>query len=277
MKRRLICVLFLSLALVMNISLLSALEVNIKSFPNHNIMISALNPGSIYSLIESFYGTTDSEGKFSKMISLSQSNFDVKVWVKNGNDVVVSDRIDGVSSGDTINLMMFPGQVERVDTFDEPANDTVSANDTSLNASNESANTSEVIEVPVDNPSITGLAATDDAGTSSNMLFYIVGGVVAFVAVFFGVMRIRNTKNRGKEKEVKIKKLSEFKKEQEDAAVQKNIDGDDYKKAIEDAEKKIEDAQKEIKKLKNEGRIKEMRKKIEEEQKALERLEKGEE
>lgn len=173
--------------------------------------------------------------------------------------------------------MMFPGQVERVDAFDEPANDTVLANNTSLNASNESANTSEVIEVPVDNPSITGLAATDDAGTSSNMLFYIVGGVVAFVAVFFGVMRIRNTKNRGKEKEVKIKKLSEFKKEQEDAAVQKNIDGDDYKKAIEDAEKKIEDAQKEIKKLKNEGRIKEMRKKIEEEQKALERLEKGEE
>ena len=58
---------------------------------------------------------------FSQVISLNESEFDVKVWIKNGNDVVVSERFDGISLSDTLNLVMFPGSVETVDSFEVPA------------------------------------------------------------------------------------------------------------------------------------------------------------
>src|SRR3989344_1147648 len=119
MKKGLLFPLFL-LFILLIVPFLSSTQVNIKSFPSHKVEVRALVSGSVYSLIESFYGSTDASGMFSQVISLNESEFDVKVWIKNGNDVVVSERFDGILSSDTLNLVMFPGSVETVDSFEVP-------------------------------------------------------------------------------------------------------------------------------------------------------------
>ncbi|MEK6925802.1 MAG: hypothetical protein AABW50_00840 [Nanoarchaeota archaeon] len=273
-------------ALVFVLSYLSAAdtEVNIMSYPNHDIMISALTPDSVYSLIESFYGKTDSEGKFSKIIPISQTEFDLKVWIRNANTVAVTERFDGISSGEKVYFIMLPGNIKRVDGFNESKNETEvnnteAANDTSQNITEETENIGPT-EVETESSSITGSATEKDTGESSPKSMYYLFGALLLALVFMSVLAIKR-KSSGEEKEVKVRKFSDFKKEQEEARKDNfipssDVHSSDYKKAIEEAEKKIDEAQKEIRKLKNEDRIKDVKRKLIEDEKELLKLRKGE-
>lgn len=228
-------------------------------------MISALTSGSIYTLIESYYGVSDSDGKFSKLISPGADDFDLKIWVKNNNDVIVSDRFDGVSSSDTLNIIMFPNDIRIVDSFDvpeEPQNSTNSTDETANTTLTGSENQAEAT------PGITGLAASDDTGgefsTKYIPYFVAVFLILGLGVFFFMVKRKRMSEGIGKpSKEVKVVKLSDIKSGKA---------ADLYKRTIEDAEKKIIEAQREIKRLKNTERIDEIKHRMIEDQKELMKL-----
>lgn len=286
-KRGLSLLVLVSVVLIV-LPFISSAQVNVQSFSNHKVEVRALVAGSIYTLIESFYGSTDVEGMFSQEVSVDPSEFDIKIWIKNGNDVVVTERFDGISSTDTLNVIMFPGKIEVVESFEEPetvndtpANNTVEEiiNDTV----NETINNSleeESLEIEKDSPEgtgITGLSTTEDTGFLSGSSFYYIIGIVVLLAIgFLGFMGYKKIAHTKQPKQIKVKKLSELRKEQEEGKEAVDDHTDSYRKEIDEAEKKIEEAQQEIRRLKNEGKIKDMRKKIEEEKKALERLEKGE-
>jgi len=281
MKRGYVVIVLALIFLIPNIIAVATI-VNIQSYPNHNVELRALVPDSVYSLIDSFYGQTDSKGYLSKAINIEGNDeFDLKVWIKNGNDIVLVERFDGVQSGDTIYIKMLKGDVGLVDSFESE-----SVNDTSTE--NETANTTEVVEIVNETnittqndteiiPSglgITGQSTAQDTGFGvGNSLYYIIGGVLILGLILMGSMALRRKSMIKGQKKINVRKLSEVRKENLD---KKKDQIDDYKSAIEEAERKIEEAQKEIKKLKNEDRIKEMKKKIEEDQKALEKMEKGE-
>jgi len=282
MKRGLAVFILAFLFLIPNIIAVTTI-VNIKSYPNHNVELRALESGLVYSLIDSFYGKTDAEGYLSKEINIEgKDKFDLKVWIKNGNDMVLVERFDGVQSGDTIYAKMLKGDAGLVDSFEsEIINDPAATNDTEniteiveITDDTSSILENDTVVIPSSGSGITGLSTTQDTGFGvGNSLYYIIGGVLILGLILMGSMAMRRRSLVKGQKKIKIRKLSEVKKEDLE---QKEGQVNDYKSAIEEAEKKIEEAQKEIKKLKNEDRIKDMRKKIEEDQKALDKLEKGE-
>ncbi len=256
-------------------------EINIKTYSGHDIMISTLYPGSVYSLIESYYGESDSDGKFSKLISLSQNTFDLKIWVKNNNQVIVSERFDSLKAGETTNIVMLLGETELVESFDEPVQNNTSYNETAVNDSTQTnfTRTDNVSQNSNTGSGITGLSTSEDTGQGSffknNILYMIFGALLLAGAVFFTLVKLNKfpmNSNDGtgkKVKNVKVVKLSEVK-----AAKTERIG--DYKKAIQDAESKIKDAQKEINQLKNVEKVDAIKKRMEADKKQLEKLGGGE-
>lgn len=276
--------LIFSSVVLLLVGLVSAVDtqVDIETFPNHNIMVSSLAPDSVYSLIESYHGISDSNGKYSLTVaSGSNSEFDLGVWVKNGNELVISKRFKLVTAGIPITIKMLPGDVSLTPTSE------IKVNDTEENATvvgeteviNETANDTTAAPVDTNSKGITGLA-TDEAGsksTFSNSLIYIIAGVLVVGAVLFVLVpRLKMRSNSYEsavgtpKKGLKIKKMSEKIKEVKEVNKQQNLD--DYKKAIINAESKIKEAQVEIKKLKNVEKAEELKKKIEKDQEELRKL-----
>jgi hypothetical protein len=293
-KEALKILIFLVLSLML-LSNISATETTIKvlTYPNHNVMVSALSPGSVYSLIQSFHGTADSEGAFSFTLSSDVNEFDLKVWIKNDNAVVLNKRFDGNIAGEPLFITMLPGKEEIIKNYLEnnTLNNITSENVSSeANISNFTQNTtlSENISLNESNHSnevvdqskgITGLATTDnqgDTGIFSGKIFYfIIGFLVLGVIIFTGVLRMRSRREIGNEEEpkpVNVRKLSDKLKEIKEE--RKNTNQNDYRKAIEEAEYKIKEAKTEINKLKSVEKIQMLRKKINQDREELDRLEK---
>ena len=278
MKKGLLFPLFL-LFILLIVPFLSSTQVNIKSFPSHKVEVRALVSGSVYSLIESFYGSTDASGMFSQVISLDESEFDVKVWIKNGNDVVVSERFDGISLSDTLNLVMFPGSVETVDSFEVPAEATNETEPTNITentteVANDSVEDSSIdtAETPPEAAGITGLSTSEDTGFfSGSSLYYIIGVVVLLAIGFFGFTAFKKSQGaptRG----IKVKKLSELQREREEMSG-KSVE--EYKHALDSAQKKLEESQREISKLKNQEKIKQIEDRMNKEKEEVNRLRRG--
>jgi len=249
-------------------------KITIKTFSENNVDISVLEPDSVYSLLESFHVNSGIEGEVFVTFSGDQAVFDVKVWVKKGNEVIVQKRFEDLDAGFDVVLDIYPAGFEP-----EPE-----VNDTKVNE------TEEIIEVNETNDSvegigeegigaeqgagITGLATSNDEEGSSifsgKILYFIIGIILLIGAFFMGVLasKKRSTGENSPPKEIKIRKLSESRLDKRDKL-------DDYRKAVEDAESKILEAQKEIKKLKNQDKISDLKKKIIEDQKELMKLRGG--
>lgn len=98
--------------------------------------------------------------------------------------------------------------------------------------------------------------------------FYIFG-FVAFIFLVFLVFKAKNfVKFERPKKEIRVKKLSELKKEKEES-VQKS-------KELQEAEKRLKEVQREINSLKNKDKINNLKRKIVEEQQELMKLREGE-
>ena len=129
--------------------------------------------------------------------------------------------------------------------------------------------TQETQEIPAEEErgffSSMGAAIFGEEGESHKRVYYGTGVMLFLVIGFFTFRRYQVMKNP---REIKVKKLSDFKKEQETSS---------NEKAIEEAERKIQEAQEEIRKIKNQDKIAQARKKLIEDEKELMKLRKGEE
>lgn len=271
MKRgRLITTFLVLFFLLVTINFVSAIStsITVTTLPNHDIMVGILKPDEIYYLLDSFHGKTNVNGEFSLTYISSLDVIDIGVWVKKDNQVIATERFNDHYTGSPISLEVFPeGYInpsKNKSTQQNETNLTTETNKTVVNTTSNQAIPNETLAngTGVDvSPGITGSATSEEKGFMSKNIKYIIIVLIVLIVAF--VVRFiikKKTANPAIGKEIKVKKLSEVKKEK------------DYKKIIEDAEKKIDEAKKEINSFKNAEKIQEINRRMIEDQKELKRL-----
>lgn len=270
MIKKLTLILTIFILLVQLISAVDT-EITVKTLPGHKIMISALNPGEIYSLIQSFHEDSGAIGEVSVVLSSTVNYFDVAVWVKKDNQVILYKKFEnGYPSGTPIVLELYPEwyiKEEKTNNLSLEENKTTSSENTTI--INETADIfEEKTEQQQNSPNLGGSVISGQGFLSDKRIYYGIGifALLLIVAIFAIKLKNRSKKPR----EIKIRKLSDIQAEKKEKFQY-------AKKIIENAEKKINEAQEEIRRIKNQGKIEEVKKKILEDEKELARLREGKE
>jgi len=283
MKRKEIFPIFLVAILILIAPTIFATdtEIVVKTVPFGNVNINILDPNSdSFTMLKNFNKDADNYGDVSFVFSSDKPKFDLTIYVKKNNKKVADNRSEDNVAGEDLYFEVVPEGFELLHRPAEESNEILVDNETVVNDTSigEIAEPEEISEEPKEetSPGITGSATSGEQGSFfSNKIFYYVLGVLVLSAVFFmGILTAR--RKATKNKEIKVRKLSDFQKEKTEGK-EKKEKVSDYKQAIEDAEKKIEEAQKEIKKLKNVDKISEIKKRMIEDQKELMKLREGEE
>lgn len=254
-------------------------KVKISTYADHDLEVSFLKPESFVQL-DILKENSGPSGEVVYEFSTIEDYFDMNVFVKENNTVVLHERFDANEAGVPIHLILIQGatqiirnyenvEAQTTDSEDQETEVYVEENQTEENITEENTTVTQEDTTADSSPGITGLATSDESAKPKsffdNIFYYIIGLLVLSGIVFLGVSRMK--KHSGT-KEIKVKKLSDIKKDKKQKI-------DDYKQAIDDAEKKIEEAQKEIKRLKNVDRISEVKKRLIEDQKELMKLRSG--
>ncbi len=276
-SRKSVCVLFF-LIMILLVGLVSAeiTVIKVKTIPKHDIQV-AVADGTIadFSAIQRFKGTSDEYGDASFELSSDIPKINLYVYVKEGNEDVISQKYFGYDIGKPISIELAPSWFEFIKT-PEKANES-SANVGSDNSTLETTADVELNKKLLSNKSsdkknfiLTGLTTLfSKKGLLSTKTFYyvIVIGLIAAVVVVTFVFR---NKIFGSKilKDIKVKKLSEFLEERREKP--------DYDmKELDEAEKKIKEAQEKISGLRREERIRELRNKIGSYENELRKLDRG--
>ncbi|HDZ61202.1 MAG TPA: hypothetical protein ENH46_05840 [Candidatus Pacearchaeota archaeon] len=270
---------FFSLAiLVLFVNFVAAVdtELTVKTVPEMRVDISILRPGYIYSLIESFHETSDASGEIKVTFSHNQDDFKVKVWLKEDNEVFMSESFEEeYPTGEALTLEMYPKWYSPPETEDLVLNETNSSGETQEQNTTEQ----EIIigeSDKVESSKQTGSVIFGEEGiVTKKRIYYILGGILLLVGLFFGSRLL--LKHKGEGREIKVRKMSEFQAETKEKAERKEESDREGDNRLANAEKKLKEAQEEINLLKNQDRIKELENKIEEDKDRLERLRKEKE
>ncbi|MEK6945873.1 MAG: hypothetical protein AABW63_03705 [Nanoarchaeota archaeon] len=249
--------------------------VNIQTFSNHDVMVSAIQPGSLYDLIESIHGTSDAEGKFSGTLEINNTDsIDLKVWIKKDNEVIVLKRFDDYAVGTIINLEAYPDSYVKPVTVDTSTTNVTNVTP-EVNISNQITTSNNSSASP--QPGLTGFSTSENTnkGFFSSQSLYFFIGLIAIVGIFFlGVLFLKKRGSRYEPREEthgpNVRKLSDFLEER------KHRMNENYGASLQDAEKKLKEAQAEINRLKNSGKIEEAKRKLVADEKELMRLRRGE-
>jgi len=279
-------------------------KITIKTIPDYNLMISALKPGSVYSLVESFHVDSGASGEVSVTLSSNVNSFNLAVWVKKDNVKIVNKKFeDEFPAGIPLVLEVYPEWYEKEEKIE--ANETNSSLDLSENQTNqitEDTETDSELETDEINQNI-GASSTSEEGIKNAEPSSITGSVIfgnagiltkkiiytiimgAFILLLITLIISKKLKKISSQKDIKIKKLSEIKDEKKSKEIKpaenKPISPVDSSKnsrepvksdRILEAEKKLKEAQDEINKLKKEERIMEIKKRIVENEKELIKL-----
>src|SRR3989344_3849128 len=109
MKGRVILVLPLLMLFVIPLVFAADTKITVTTLPNHDVDISVLRHGQVYSLIESYHKNSGSGGNISVTTTTTESMVDVLVWVKKDNVIVKYEKFEtGFPVGTPINLDVFP-------------------------------------------------------------------------------------------------------------------------------------------------------------------------
>ena len=289
-KKILVCLIVLALLFPMISAIDTEITIKTTSFSNVNLNILAQN--SVES-IERFNEDADKYGDLVFIYSGTLEKFDLNYYVKKNDKKVDSGILKGNLAGEPIYIEAVPEGVELI--FAPVINQTNQTEQSELNQTD--LNQSELNESINDynteiEKGISGFAIFGEDGLiSKNALYYMGGAIMLAMLIFLG-FKLYNHRPKP-QREIKIRKLSELKKQQEDKKDKEDKDKDkqeqeekiddlkqekkekigDYKELIEGAEKKIKEAQDEINKLKHKDKIKEIRKRIADEEEELRKLE----
>ncbi len=290
-------VLVLSLFLLFAIPFISATDtkITVTTLPNHDVDISVLRHGQVYSLIESYHKNSGSNGNVSITVSTTEAEFDARVWVKKDNTIIKYEKFEtGFTSGTPVNLDVFPDwyikqkEIENSGNFadnDSENLETQTENSEAVTETEDSETTDETeseteeepnsdsqetekttIETSEKNSSalngITGFFTSVKEKISIKTLAYTFGFIFAIALFTGGFVMLRRRRfsfyPSSEIKQVKIRKLSEKIKEREQKKEQDKKENDE----VADAEAKIKELQEKIQQLKNKPQMSEKEKKI---------------
>jgi hypothetical protein len=290
-------------ALVLIIAPISAIDttVTINTIPNYDLQIAFLVPDTAYGLLGDglIHSSSDSNGVSTLVLKTSREDFEVKIWLKKDGENILIKRYDDVyDSGTSLALDLYPEWydapvkepvVEINETVNETTNETVNETvdpiiEEEVVPEVEAVTTEETQDTPIEEVKaekerVTAFSIQDGKFSIAPKGFlYILGLVILAVLVFLGIKHshhvektVRSLKEgkKGKNKEIKIKKMSEMNKK-------KSSKLKDQEEKINKAKKMIEDAQDEINKMKNpnQSKIDEIKRRLVEDEKELMKLRK---
>jgi len=255
-----------------SVNIISATDtpITVQTLPDHKVEIRLLQPNEVYTLIDSFYTSSDIQGIATATLSSDVNNFDIKIWVKKGNDVIISERFNETfNAGSPISLELYPEWYIKQKEIDmemlaKSSNNSEELGETILDSEEEAIKSDEtekeeVIAKESNNEtqgfSLSGLAIFGEGGLlSGKALYYIVGGVLLLVALFFGtqgMLKVRRSRSEG------------------GISSGKRGDDEDFNAELKDAERRIKEAQDEIARIKSKSTVSEKEKKIMEAKKKL--------
>jgi hypothetical protein len=284
MEKKFVLILFILLILGSFASATDT-QIIIHTIPGYKAMISFLNPGYSYSLIESFHYTANNDGDIKFVFSTNKDEFDVAIWLSKDGVAVTNKRFDETfNAGEKLELEIYPKwytpPVNNItDVTDIPnitsdeVNEIISGEET--NESNAEKETlGETSENPEKDRKVTALSIENGKVSISARIFYYVLGLIAIVIIIF--LSIKEAKRgrfkkTSKPKEIKVTKLSEM----NEAKKSSSNSVEEQEKRIAEAKKKIEEAETELRKMKNEDKIAEVKKRLIEDEKELMRLRSG--
>jgi len=254
---------------------LMALNINIKTLPEHRISLIIREAGKLTSL-ESYHQDTGN-GNLSIVAIADREKIDIILTLKKDGVTIINEKFSEISTNDPLFIDFIPGEVELSigtpvgaksevsnKSSEETTNETVVNNTEELIPSENSEETPEVTETSSFGK-ITGAAISNvKSAASSKTTYYIIGGIF-IIAVFFFITMAMRKRLSSKSENIKITKLSD------------RISSDKDEEAIAEAERKIEETKKELDDIKNKkGRIKEAQEKLRRDQEELRMLEEGE-
>jgi hypothetical protein len=275
MKKIFICL----FVLILSFQLINATETNItiKTVPFKNINIIILS--SSLEVYDSFNKDADKYGDASFLFSSDKSRFDLTIFVKDVdlNKKIAYEKLENQIAGENIYVEVVPKDFTIIETPKEEGetqiqnleneeeiglDENISLND-SLILSQEESKTKSLVS---------GNAIFGEDNKLRNIILYVLGGIVLVLIIFFFFKKIKRGGNKKKKiKEIKVKKLSELRKE-EKINEQKDDAPKDYYKMFEDTQKELEKTQQELSKVKNQERINEIERKIQRDQQELRKL-----
>ncbi|MEK6872883.1 MAG: hypothetical protein AABW90_02640 [Nanoarchaeota archaeon] len=264
MKKRLICLLFVILVTMLVMPLFLALDISIKTLPNHKISI-IIRAAEQLSSLDSYHQETG-DGNVFISSEVSEDPVDLLVTLKKDDINILNKKFEGVSTAKLININFVPGEeigiVAKEEKNETPAKITESnasvqtSNDTER-TTNQTSETNESVE-GVEKPGVTSKAIENIKNiATSKTTYYIIAGIVAIAILFFAV---RFARDRFSPENFRVTKLSSI---------------SSHDKRLEDAERKLDSAKKELDEIKDrKKRLQEAKERFRRDQKELEGLEK---
>jgi len=256
-------------------------EFNVTTCDNCAVAVTLLKPGSTYQFVDSFHGTTDAFGKFSKMFVTEEAELKYIVSIKDSTGVIkYSEKIDKKSTSEGVDLYL---GVTKPTTVAPVAN--VSVNSTNNSVSNSvSANASSDVTVgdvtttdsSTGSTGITANAISDGLKGIPSWIYYVVIGVIIVGAL--GIYFWRNgfpSSSFGAPSPSYNSSNNEI-KSSVSGTKPASVNVSALENQINEAEVKIKEARSQINRMKNQDRIRQMEARLEKERRELEKLRSGE-
>lgn len=242
-------------------------EITLNTISYYKVDIRTLNPDD-NSVIESFYKTSDKDGKV-VVSSTAANSFKVAVWIyeeKRGPENIIKYEVseESYSPGISVNLEVYPdGYV-------------VPETEENLTTNETTETTNETVASETQNQgTITG--AVPGILSGNNLLYFGAGllGLLVIIGVVVFII-LKKKKQRYHSYGFKKQDWNSYKKDKDDnfyksKSQQKEEFDEDYptEDELEEAERKIREAQDTIKRLKNQDRIKELKSKLNQDKEKL--------
>lgn len=258
MKKIGVCI----LALLILMPLIVAVEINIKTLPEHRLYIRVQEAGNLNSNPDSKIIPDTETGEVSYNSGVGYSNIDIYLKLSKDGEEKFNKWFREFSTSAPINInFMSEDEAGIVDSFEEEeeaeeeSEEETEENETEVGEEVVEEEPEEVVEeVQESGPGITGAAISGIKGVfASKTTYYIIGGIFIIGVLFFIVF-------------IAKKKLG--------SKGIKNFSVRDYDRRLSDAERKLDSAKKELDDLKDrKRRLEEARERFRKDQEELKRME----
>ena len=266
MKKILICLFFIILVM----PLFLALDINIKTLPNHKISV-IIRASEQLSSLDSYHQDTG-DGNVLISSEVSEDPVDLLLSLKKDNVNILNKKFEGVSTAKLININFIPGEEIGIITKEKNETQVVGTeNNVSIQRIND---TEEIIEQTnetkepvsingsveeVEKSKITSKAIENIKDMmNSKVIYYIITGIAVIVILFFVV---RFARNRFPNESFRVTKLSSI---------------SSHDRRLEDAERKLDAAKRELDEIKDrKKKLQEAKERFRKDQKELAGLEKS--
>lgn len=287
-KKVLVFALLLSILLLQNISAITT-NFEVSTLREHTLKAEFFSVGNgIPELYESKDIYTPN-GEITFDFAHDSDEFVLNVFLMKGTKIKLHERFSSVESGKDYDLVFTPIDIslgERVieNSSDEDEVEVVVENNSNseplevVEKLNETKEVKDIVEDADNNAGLISGQAIFEGGIVNSWVFYAIVVIIIIVIVVFIYFKFKkkghedlsgNTGEQKQEQQIKVKKLSELKKEKQEYAKSKQ-------ERIDELEQKIQQLQGELTDIKKSNQIAELQEKVKKDKEALEKAEREE-